>query len=158
MRDIGIQLKWSQGAPLDPNELTDFNAHIQDTPKNAYLMCSPKVLGTVQQQTAALQDGDPRKTLGKRIVERLQDGYSMVRYRVQSGEETTGLFRGALLPVRPQAPPAAWPYSSCNGQDYQILDKTLGMMDISYSCAWQLGRVGLPKPMAVKIRLVCSTC
>jgi hypothetical protein len=141
MRDIGIQMKWSQGAALDDNELTDFNSHIQDTPKNAYLMCSPKVLAAVEQPTLALKDTDPMKQIGLRMVQRLKDGYSMVRYRVQSGEETVGLFRGALLPVYPKYLPATWPYSSCNGQDYQILDKTLRIMDISYSCAWQLGRV-----------------
>ena len=141
MRDIGIQIKWSQGATLDANELTDFNAHIQDTPPNAYLRCPRSALSAVERPTLALKDTDPMKGIGQRMVQRLKDGYSLIRYRVQSGEETVALFRGALLPVYPQAPISSWPVSSTNGQDYQILDKTLGIMDVSYSTAWQLGRV-----------------
>src|SRR5947209_8037582 len=136
MRDIGIQIKHSQGVDLDDNELTDFNAHIKDTPPNAYLRCPPSVLSAVEQPTLALKDADAMKAIGQRMVQRLKDGYSLIRYRVQSGEETVALFRGALLPVYPKAPPSAWPVSSTNGQDYQILDKTLRIMDVSYSSAW----------------------
>lgn len=141
MRDIGIQIKWSQGVTLDDDEQTDFNEHIKDTPPNAYLRCPPSVLSAVERPTLALDDKNASKALGLRMVQRLKDGYSLVLYRVQSGEETVGLSRGPLLPVYPKAPPSTWPYSSTNGQDYQILDTVLGVMDISYSSAWQLGRV-----------------
>lgn len=72
---------------------------------------------------------------------RLAQGYSLVRYRTQTGDETVAFTRGPLTPVRVPHPPLDnWPGRSNSGTDLQILDTTIGIMDITYSAAWQLGR------------------
>ena len=146
LRDLGISMKYSQlgEGGIDGNERTDLDAHMKDTPPNCYLRCSNKVLETFEER--ATKSGttgvpNPLAAVKEAMVNRLKNGYNLVRYRVQSGEETVALSRGALLPVYPGAPPESWPFTSNNGQDYQIFDKQLGLMDISYSSAWQLGRV-----------------
>ncbi|QYT03556.1 hypothetical protein H0G86_010505 [Trichoderma simmonsii] len=143
MRKIGIQMKRSQDQELDESEKAELDANIEDAPPNCYLRCPRSVLERV-----APTKTDPKKMpdrlIDKRriMARRMMDGYGMVRYRVQNGEETVGLFRGALLPVQPvPMPKSTWPHASNNGQDYQIFDKELSMMNITYSSAWQLGRV-----------------
>jgi hypothetical protein len=145
MRDIGIQVKSSQqGTELTTDEQAEVTQRIRDTPPNSYLRCPRSVTDALEGSTAQAPDSTVKST----IVQRLKDGFTLVRYRVPSGEETTGLFRGALLPVRPRSMPQKWPFSSNNGQDYQIFDKTLGIMNIAYSSAWQLGRVSLACSLA----------
>ncbi len=73
-----------------------------------------------------------------RIQRRLEDGYALLKYRVQTGEDTVGLYRGPLVPKA--VPKRNWELLSNSGTNLQILDKELGIMDISYSTAWQLGR------------------
>jgi hypothetical protein len=75
------------------------------------------------------------------LLERLKNGYTLARHRAASGEETVAFNRGPLVSTIPPYPATkSWPLSSNTGQDYQILDRTLGFMDISYSTAWQLGK------------------
>ncbi|KAF4966411.1 hypothetical protein FSARC_5920 [Fusarium sarcochroum] len=74
----------------------------------------------------------------KRIISRLEDGFTIVRSRTQTGEETTALLRGALTPNL--VPPIEWGLSSSTGSDLKILDADLGTMDITFSTAWSLGR------------------
>ncbi|KAH7006889.1 hypothetical protein EDB80DRAFT_893391 [Ilyonectria destructans] len=74
-----------------------------------------------------------------RLGDRLQDGYSLVKYRVQTGEQTVALYRGPFTPTR-VSHHGQLDKCSNSGQDLQILDKEIGMMDISYSVAWQIGR------------------
>ncbi|KAI9689319.1 MAG: hypothetical protein M1822_009969 [Bathelium mastoideum] len=79
----------------------------------------------------------------QRILARLQSGYSMCRYRTQTGESTVCFIRGPYVPAKAtnfQPPPTWWSGTSMTGTDLQILDHGLGIMDITYSAAWQLGR------------------
>ncbi|KAH6632444.1 hypothetical protein F5144DRAFT_621236 [Chaetomium tenue] len=63
----------------------------------------------------------PSSKVQQRVAARLRDGYSLVRHRLQTGEETVAFFRGPFTPTI-------------------ILDSDVGIMDITYSAAWQLGR------------------
>ncbi|RGP60890.1 hypothetical protein FSPOR_10391 [Fusarium sporotrichioides] len=74
-----------------------------------------------------------------RLGTRIKDGYSLVKYRVQTGEQTVALYRGPFTPTR-VATNDQFDQCSNSGQDFQILDKQVGLMDISYSVAWQIGR------------------
>ncbi|GAW24016.1 hypothetical protein ANO14919_135950 [Xylariales sp. No.14919] len=74
-----------------------------------------------------------------RLSQRLQDGYSLVKYRVQTGEETVAMYRGPFTPNVVQHKEGLDKCSN-SGLDLQILDREVGIMDISYSAAWQLGR------------------
>ncbi|KAJ4378632.1 hypothetical protein N0V85_008929 [Neurospora sp. IMI 360204] len=78
--------------------------------------------------------------VGNRIRERLGNGYSLSRYRTQTGESTACFTRGPFVPSDVQNLPDWWPATSMAGTDLQILDQELGIMDISYSVAWQVGR------------------
>jgi hypothetical protein len=81
------------------------------------------------------------EAVNQRVGKRLQDGYTLTRYRVQTGEETVAMFRGPFTPTITQHPIGdALNYQSTFPTDLQIIDKELGIMDISYSCAWQLGK------------------
>ncbi|KAK5996414.1 hypothetical protein PT974_01748 [Cladobotryum mycophilum] len=75
----------------------------------------------------------------QRVASRLDDGYTLVKYRTQTGEATVALYRG---PFTPTIVPQLENLNNCSnsGVDLQILDKDLGIMDITYSVAWQVGR------------------
>jgi hypothetical protein len=76
-----------------------------------------------------------------RVGQRMQDGYTIVRHRVLTGETTAALMRGPFVPTAVPAPLSeTWTSQSTFSTDLQILDKALGMMDITYSIAWQLGK------------------
>ncbi len=83
---------------------------------------------------------DPK--LSSKLAQKLEDGFMLQRYLLQTGEETVAFFRGPLTPtyVKPITD-AWWPTQSNFSTDYQILDPNLGIMDVSYSAAWQLGKV-----------------
>lgn len=76
----------------------------------------------------------------RRLAQRLQDGYTLVKYRVQTGEQAAALYRGPFTPTV-VAPLPNRDRCSNSGQDLQILDRQVGIMDVSYSVAWQVGRV-----------------
>ncbi|PIG84497.1 hypothetical protein AARAC_009926 [Aspergillus arachidicola] len=76
----------------------------------------------------------------KRVLLRLDNGYTMARYRVKTGEFTACFTRGAFVPVKNVAVEDIWGSLSNTGNDLQILDQQLGIMDITYAAAWQLGR------------------
>ncbi|KAH8686175.1 hypothetical protein BGZ61DRAFT_533740 [Ilyonectria robusta] len=79
------------------------------------------------------------KPAGPRMLNRLEEGFSLSRYRTQTGEMTGCLVHGPLVPCDVKLPDW-WKAISMTGQDLQFLDGELGLMDISYSAAWQLGR------------------
>ncbi|KAI1426134.1 hypothetical protein F5Y12DRAFT_310069 [Xylaria sp. FL1777] len=73
------------------------------------------------------------------VAKRLDDGYTLVRYRTQTGESTVAFYRGPFTPS--YVPPLEnLTRSSNSGVDLQVLDKQLGIMDVTYSVAWQVGR------------------
>ncbi|KND88087.1 hypothetical protein TOPH_07326 [Tolypocladium ophioglossoides CBS 100239] len=73
------------------------------------------------------------------VAKRLDDGYTLVRYRTKTGEATVALYRGPFTPS--YVPPLEnITTSSSSGVDLQVLDKQLGIMDVTYSVAWQVGR------------------
>jgi hypothetical protein len=92
----------------------------------------------------------PVKELSLKLAQRLKDGYMFVRWRTQTGQPSVAIHRGPLCPGTVSWPPSRnalkansesdWPVCSNYGTDYQILDKDLGLMDLSYSLAWQLGK------------------
>lgn len=84
---------------------------------------------------------DPVRSAGQipaRVASRLEDGYSLIKYRTQTGEQTVALFRGPFTPT--VVPHLSMNACSNSGLDFQILDKEVGIIDITYSSAWQLGR------------------
>ncbi|KID81376.1 hypothetical protein MGU_11258 [Metarhizium guizhouense ARSEF 977] len=76
-----------------------------------------------------------------RVLSRLEDGYTLARHRNKTGESTACLIRGPFIPVGISSTVSRpWHKPSTIGSDLQILDQQLGIMDITNSAAWQLGR------------------
>jgi hypothetical protein len=94
---------------------------------------------------AAVSKTDSGKTIAANLFARLDNGYTISRWRTETGEETAAFNRGPLIPVptsgRSSKNPDDWITQSMTGKDYQILDPYTGLMDLSYSSAWQLGKV-----------------
>jgi hypothetical protein len=115
--------------PADTVNFVDTMRAIGDHSKTM-LRCSDSILNSIS--------ATPE---GKRVASRLELGYSLVRYRVQTGEETVAFNRGPFVPTLVLSPISdSWPTQSNFSTDYQILDPDLGVLDISYSSAWQLGK------------------
>ncbi|KAK3345688.1 hypothetical protein B0H65DRAFT_467400 [Neurospora tetraspora] len=76
--------------------------------------------------------------VAKRMLNRLGDGYTLMRSITPTGETTAALFRGPLTPNL--IAPLKWDLLSNTGSDLNIFDQELGMMDITFSSAWSLGR------------------
>ncbi|KAF3288814.1 hypothetical protein TWF970_005868 [Orbilia oligospora] len=80
-------------------------------------------------------------TIDDIIKKRQEDGYTLVRHRTKTGEETAAMYRGPLVPtIVPPKSKTGMTVQSNFGTDLQILDADLGLMDISYAAAWQLGK------------------
>lgn len=93
--------------------------------------------------------------INQRVGQRLQDGYTLTKYRLHTGEETVAFYRGPFTPTNVVYNPksrAGDDDDDDDGTDYfmsvqsifstdlQIMDKAVGIMDITYSMAWQLGK------------------
>lgn len=77
--------------------------------------------------------------ISRRIAGRLDDGYTLVQYQTQTGEPTVAMFRGPFTPTYVHDLDNLTKCSN-SGVDLQILDQDIGIMDITYSVAWQVGR------------------
>jgi hypothetical protein len=94
------------------------------------------------QLDAAANDGSVKSQAAKVMAARLKMGYTIARWRTQSGEESVAFNRGPLVPQPVTWPPAGdIPDCSQTSQDYQILDPQTGIMDLSYASAWQAGKL-----------------
>lgn len=97
-----------------------------------------ETLDVLRPPSKLLQTINNDGNIPSRLLSRLEDGYSLVKYRTQTGESTVALFRGPFTPTTVR--PLSMNNSSNSGVDLQILDEEVGIMDITYSSAWQLGR------------------
>ncbi|KAL8672155.1 MAG: hypothetical protein Q9168_003378 [Polycauliona sp. 1 TL-2023] len=95
----------------------------------------------------SVTDVSEHSTLQTVMKERFANGYSLVRHRTAPGQVSVAFTRSPLVPVIVERP-AALPQSSHNGQDYQILDQRVGIVDISYSTAFQYGKTLASADMA----------
>ena len=76
------------------------------------------------------------------VKSRMRAGYNIVRYRPSSGETTMAIQRGPLIPTNPydidptirDMPPSNF------GSDLAILDREVGILDLTFQMAWELGR------------------
>ena len=86
-------------------------------------------------------DAAGRDEVSQRIASRLRDGYTLTKYHSRTGEVTAAITRGPFTPtVVPHPVNDHWKNTPNSGDDLQILDSKVGLMDISYSAAWNLGK------------------
>ncbi|GFM84757.1 hypothetical protein PSCICO_01560 [Pseudomonas cichorii] len=65
-------------------------------------------------------------------------GYSAMNHALRNGEQSVSWYRGPLLPVSTTAMPKP---SASHPDELLRYDPASGMFDVSYSAAWQLGRL-----------------
>ncbi|KFA54614.1 hypothetical protein S40293_02194 [Stachybotrys chartarum IBT 40293] len=76
-----------------------------------------------------------------RISQRQADGYTLTRHRTATGEVTAAIVRGPFTPTQVARPlHDGFSMRSNFGSDLAILDSEMGLLDITYSSAWQLGK------------------
>jgi hypothetical protein len=116
-----------------PSETINFEAIMRAVMNNCKAFRTPKAISDQAGQ------GLP-SAVETRVKARVQDGYTLLRYHVQTGEETVALMCGLLVPCT--IPDVTWLNVQSNmGEDLQIIDKELGLIDIMYCAAWQLGKL-----------------
>ncbi|KAA8895948.1 hypothetical protein FN846DRAFT_817657 [Sphaerosporella brunnea] len=104
-------------------------------------------LGVLRAPDAVINGIDTSTPIGNRLKMRLEDGYTLTKYRTATGEITAAISRGPLTPTRVPYPllpgqkaSTGTTWLSNSGIDLQIMDPEVGLMDITYSVAWQLGK------------------
>jgi len=98
-----------------------------------------QVLDSLHRKAKQSQDNPNAASL---LHQRFSLGYTLSRWRAETGEETAAFYRGPFVPQPvPQPPDAQWKDCSNHSKDYQILDPSTGLADLSYSSAWQLGKL-----------------
>jgi hypothetical protein len=136
---------------LPPNPVNFVDTVRNLTENQQMLTVDQNVLQDVIEK--ATSQGATQSAAMNATLKRMQAGYTLARWRTQTGETTTAFNRGPLVPQ-----PVPWPGtkpanskdagplhdivdSSNTSQDYQILDPQTGIMDISYASAWQIGKL-----------------
>ncbi|KAI1812467.1 hypothetical protein GGS20DRAFT_21873 [Poronia punctata] len=123
-------------------------------PDSVDIRTSLRHLGSVEEGGLSvlrtdLRDGNSTKNKGYStnvdisdiITKRQEDGYTLTRHRTVTGEQTAAIYRGPLVPTYVKHPlPNGILIQSNFGTDLEILDPNLGLMDISYASAWNLGK------------------
>ncbi|KAE9373294.1 hypothetical protein N431DRAFT_482365 [Stipitochalara longipes BDJ] len=124
--------------PVGANFLDSMRAIGAQVPSESLLRTPDFLLAQLQNNPSL----DPTAVkISNRLYKRALDGASLVRYMPQTGEETIAFSRGALTPTLPPHPLTPfWPTESNFSTNLQVIDKHLGMTDITYSSAWELGR------------------
>jgi len=85
------------------------------------------------------------------VLNYLENGYTPHLYHTLSGETTMGWYRGPLTPVMTTPIPVFYAVpqdsttstrlsDSTSGEDLLIYNSTTGVLDVTYACAWQIGK------------------
>lgn len=81
---------------------------------------------------------EDQKLLSKGILNAVKFGYTMINHGRRDGQQAPSWYRGPLVPVEIPKPNI---HSYKSADNALRLDKDTGAFDISYSAAWQLGRL-----------------
>lgn len=135
--------------PLSANFLDNMRVIGKEVPDSCWLRAPTDALSAMETKGKVAGKGGE---ISQRLHQRLVDGYSLVRYIPKTGEQTLAFCRGALSPTLPKHPPTDfktspsglkstfWPSQSNFSSNLQIIDSHLGIPDITYATAWELGR------------------
>lgn len=131
---------------MPPNPVNFITTMKNLTEHRQQLRANDKIIDDLDRVTA----GGVKSQVSKILADRLRMGYTVSRWRTQTGEETAAFNRGPLVPLpmpSGAAPDKPWPamleIADCSNtsQNYQILDPDTGFLDLSYSSAWQAGKL-----------------
>lgn len=81
----------------------------------------------------------------------LGNGYIPMRHQIRNGDQTVSFYRGPLAPapIEHQGIP-----SVSSADSLYIYDPDIGMFDVSYACAWQLGRLIALNQKSIAMKLL----
>jgi len=126
-------------------QAVDFVATMKKLTERMQPLRPPESVLTSIQQNIALQSTKTSQRAAGILYDRLMNSYTISRWRTATGEETVAFNRGPLVACFPSDTPAKpvadWQGLSMSGKEYQIFDEELGIMDLTYSSAWSLGRL-----------------
>jgi hypothetical protein len=141
---IGLVSLYSWTYLSVPPNPVNFQTTMANLANNLQMLTAPQSSLASLSSSIATQKTPQLQEAAQQLYNRLSLGYTISRWRTAVGQETVAFTRGPLTPLpTPWKPSVAndWPGSSNTGKEYQILDQTLGVMDLSYSSAWQLGKL-----------------
>lgn len=131
---VGLCSLYSWNYTVQPAGMTNVHEAFTDLGKTLSVLRPPdETLDKLEEANNISKDAT-----NIRLAQRMRDGYSLVKYRLHTGEQTVAMYRGPFTPTL--VPELNLNDCSNSGIDLQIIDKELGILDISYSTAWQLGR------------------
>ncbi|MBS7009175.1 hypothetical protein [Anaerostipes sp.] len=87
----------------------------------------------------------------KELLDILKRGYCPVNHDLRDGSKTVSWYRGPWIPYGEQQMKPRYRIFS---DEFYFFDPDCGMMDVSYACAWQLGRMVSFNNLSVCSRLV----
>ncbi|KAJ3571357.1 hypothetical protein NPX13_g5407 [Xylaria arbuscula] len=105
----------------------------------ADMLADINILRTDQAQEHRLPNVQDEDAVSRLIANRQRCGYTLARHRTVTGEETAAIHRGPLVSTQVEYPLNMRMQSNFGG-DLAILDSELGLLDITYASAWQLGK------------------
>lgn len=109
-----------------------------DKLRDNYGMLQPPEMKSTQGEKPSPEE----ERLQQIITKRRDDGFNLIRHRTVTGEITAAMIRSPLTPTPvPAGLGSDFQMTSNFGTDLQILDPELSLMDITYTSAWQLGKV-----------------
>jgi hypothetical protein len=141
---IGLVSLYSWTYLAVPPDPVNFQTIMTNLATKMQMLRPPELTLQAIQSSVSGQKTPESQAAAQHLYDRLSLGYTISRWRTSVGQETVAFTRGPLTPLpTPWKPSVAgdWPGSSNSGKEYQILDQDLGVMDVSYSAAWQLGKL-----------------
>ena len=137
---IGIFSLYSWVYTALPPDPVNFIDTVRDLIRNhQMLQTNDKALNQLQQNSERDKIDPVEKEASKLLYDRLRVGNVPARWRTETGEESAAINRGPPVPLSvPAIPTADLPDCSNTSKEFQIFDKSIGLMDLSYSPAWQL--------------------
>lgn len=103
-----------------------------------YLMNNLNVGLLQSHELAAVQSKDDAYQY---LAHLMEGGYTPLKYYPRQGGETIALYRGPLTPVIANSNPQGGSDIFLAGGSSMIYDQKKGIYDVSYSVAWQIGRL-----------------
>lgn len=139
-------------------ESADFATTVEALAQSAQPLRAPdQAIGVLDTQIASLKGSEAARRAGMTALKtRLEHGFTLSRWRDALGEESMAFMRGPLVPkhqhsqtqdpsvpgTTPHLPGSeSWPVTSMTGKNYMILDKSVGIFDVTYATAWSLGKL-----------------
>lgn len=106
--------------------------------------------GEIAENLSVKQMTLEQKTKSDQLNKIQQNGYVPVKHEMRNGDKTVSFYRGALCPANV----SKREYTVTDADALYKYDPGTGMFDISYSSAWQVGRLIALNNMSVALKIM----